>query len=209
MFRKNMMQIVQREENALMRASNRALWPAESTFGLQYSVNPIFMMSSERRGTLYGWKTQEVHKINEVIVDEKIHCAARRPSVSKIHDVIRTTRSALQVDNSRSSKNSWCLYWGQSPLWGWITQDVLRNYGWNLVSDAIERQRSWSEQDLSTVGLDYHLVVYRLSGLSSKSLWWLESNVSIWSLGCLSLTTSRSSVLWHGVIFLSSTTVRS
>lgn len=83
-------------------------------------------------------KTESVHLwISVGRVAGQVYCRAERPRESKIHDVIRMTRSTLCLDNPRSSQNNWRLDWRQSLLWCWATQEVLRDYGQNLLCGTV------------------------------------------------------------------------
>lgn len=93
-------------------------------------------------GTVAGW----------------VHSVAGRPGGFVNHNVIRTMRSTLRLDNSRNSRNIWRLYWRPSLLCGWSTRrvqdsrrylndevhyaagqpkEVWRHYSQNPLSDAI------------------------------------------------------------------------
>lgn len=71
-----MVQIVPREKDGIMRASSCALWQALSTVGLDEPVNLRFTTFVERGVKLCTWTTQGVHKIFDVIVDDKVYCEA-------------------------------------------------------------------------------------------------------------------------------------
>lgn len=110
-------------------------------------MNPGFTLSLARQGPLCDWTAQEVHNINHVLIEGRVHYGAGRPSESKIHDVIWMAWSSLWLQNPRSLQNKWLSYWRLSSLWVWMTQDVLQYYGrktckWrNLATTLLERAR--------------------------------------------------------------------
>lgn len=158
-----------RWENASMRDSSQLLWPAESSFSLGNMVNPRFTTSIVRRGLLCSWTTLEIYEIIYVFIDERVRSEAGRPGEYTIHAVVWITWSTLKLHNPTSSKNICHLYWQKSPLWGWMTQEVLQHYVRNLVYDLIYQQRFWSRQGWSTLRLDYSLIVYRPSSRVMRS----------------------------------------